>query len=152
MTFPEAVEACPPMRLHLRNGLGALESNRARVTIKDTRKISGSVNIETAQRRASAQNHTWDYGIGVRDLPDDLVVWLEVHSANSLHVQSVIDKLDSLLEFLQRHAPHFNEMPQFFVWLATRGVYIAPNSKERRLLNARGLLLRSQRLDLDSLA
>jgi len=54
-------------------------------------------------------------------------------------VQSVISKLDSLLAFLRRHAAELDAMPRRFVWLVTRNVYIAPGSRERRRINARGL-------------
>ena len=151
MRFREAVEACQALRAHYRTGLTALEGYSARVTIRDTRLIAGSVNIERAQREANGQSHTWDYGIGITARSDDLLVWLEIHSANSLHVQDVIDKLDSLLAFVQEHAPELSRMRSQFVWLATGSVYIPPGSRERRRLNARGVLLRSKQLHLQSL-
>jgi hypothetical protein len=108
------------------------------------------VNVEDAQRSISDQGSTWDYGIGITAPGDDVVIWVEVHSADSRHVQSVLDKLTSLLSFLRTHATALNALPKRFVWLATGAVYITPDSNERRRLNSCGLLLKSKRLDLGS--
>ena len=149
MTFAEALDSCPRLKEHYRAGLGALSSDRSRVTIRDTRRILGSVDVEAAQQEISGQAHTWDYGIGLRH-GGEVVIWLEVHSANNSHVQAILDKLDSLINFLREHAAEMSRFPRIYVWLATRGVGIAPASRERRRLNARGIILKSQRLDLES--
>ncbi len=151
MTFRQAVAACPQLRDHYRQGLGGLGGDRNRVTINNGRLIKGSVNVEMAQRQAGGEGHTWDYGVGVATAGDDLAIWIEVHSANSTHVQLVLDKLQSLITLLLNHAPELNALPKRFVWLATGAVYIAPDSRERRRLNSRGVILRSKQLDLQSL-
>jgi hypothetical protein len=150
VTFPGAIHACAQLRNHFDLGLGALGADRVRVAIRNTRLISGSVNIENAQKETAGHANAWDYGIGISATDDDKVVWLEVHSANSLHVQTVLDKLDSLLTLLKNYAPDLNLLPRRFVWLATGAVYIPPNSRERRRLELHKLLLRSKRVDLDS--
>jgi len=111
--------------------------------------ILGSLCVEAAQQEISSQEHTWDYGIGLRP-GDEVVIWLEVHSANNSHVQAILDKLDSLIKFLGEHAAEMSKFPRRYVWLATKGVGIAPASRERRRLNARGIILKSKRLDLES--
>ena len=63
MSFEEAVLACERLRPHFRKGLEALGKDRVRVTIQDTRKLSGSVNIEAAQHKEDGEARTWDYGI-----------------------------------------------------------------------------------------
>lgn len=150
MTFPDAVDASARLRTHFRAGLGALGGDRRRVTMKNPRLISGSVNVEAAQRMIAHQDATWDYGIGITAAEDDVVVWLEVHSANSRHVDAVLAKLESLTTLLRDDAPALNAMPKRFIWLATDKVYISPGSTERRRINNRGLLLRSKVLDLGS--
>jgi hypothetical protein len=150
VTFANAVGACLPLRDHYRAGLGALGGDRRRVTIEDTRRISGSVNVEQAQLQTSNEDHTWDYGVGIAAGTDDFAIWIEVHSADSLHVELVLYKLQSLIVLLRDHAPELNALPTRFVWLATGAVYISPNSNERRRLNSKGLLLRSKQLDLGS--
>jgi hypothetical protein len=148
MTFPEAVKVCKLLRDHLKVGLAALEGDRGRVTINDTSLISGSVNVEKAAQ--AAQEPAWDYGIGITAAKNDVVIWVEVHPANSRHVRPVLNKLDWLIAFLRNHASHLNAMPKRFIWLATKGVYLPPNSRERKMLSNRGLRLESKRLDLGS--
>ena len=149
MTFAQALESCPRLKPHAREGLRALGNNRSRVTTTHTRLIRGSIDVEAAQRAISGQ-YTWDYGIGFAAESGELAIWVEVHPANSLHVGIILDKLQSLLEFLTEHAPGMRRLPPRYVWLATKGVGIAPDSRERRRLNARGVILRSKQLDLES--
>ena len=150
MKFPHAVAASALLKDHFKVGLGALGTNSSRITTRDTRKITGSVNIEAAQREVSGQHAAWDYGIGFAPSKDDIVIWVEIHSADTRHVQVVLDKLDSLLSLLEAHAPTLGALPRRFVWLATGAVYISPNSPEKRRLESRGMLLRSKRLNLES--
>jgi hypothetical protein len=112
--------------------------------------ILGSLNVEAAQQAISRQEHTWDYGIGVSRAEHQIVIWLEVHSADPSHVAIMLDKLQSLLTFLHNHGKALQTLPARYIWLATKGVGISPASRERRRLNARGIILRSKRLDLHS--
>ena len=131
-------------------GLEALGGDKHRVKARQPRAILGSLNIEVAQLRIRAQRHAWDYGIGLSTNCGEAIVWLEVHSANSLHVQIILDKLDSLITFLRDHGGYLHRFPSRYVWLATGGVAIAPASRERRRLNARGIILKSKQLRLES--
>ena len=140
MSFQRALEASPVLRGVFAAGLGALGSNRSRIYANDPRVILGSMNVEAAQREIDAQGHTWDYGIGVSVDRHDAVVWVEVHSADASHIQMILDKLDSLLHFLAAYAPEFRCLKTRYVWLATRGVGIGADSRERRRLNARGIV------------
>ena len=150
MSFSRAVERLPKIRAVYSTGLGALGSNRTRVHASNPRLILGSLNIEAAQRRIDPRSNTWDYGVGVASDRRELIVWIEVHPANALHVQIIIDKLDSLRSFLCRHAEQLQAFEPRYVWLATRGVAIRPGSQERRRLDGRGIMLRAQRLQLES--
>jgi hypothetical protein len=150
MTFAQAVESYPRLQPHYHTGLGALGGNRTRVRMRDARRIIGSLDIEAAQHEVSAGSPAWDYGIGVRSNRSDVVIWLEVHPADSSHVEKMIEKFQSLAAFLKEYTPDFLRLSRRYVWLATRRVGIAPASRERRRLNALGIQLRSKRLDLDS--
>jgi len=79
------------------------------------------------------------------------MVWIEVHSANSEHVQIILDKFSSLMALLREHAPDLNRLPRVFVWLATGTVYLPPNSSVRRRISGSGIQLKSGRLALDAL-
>src|SRR5438105_1356045 len=115
MTFTHAVDSCPHLTRHFREGLGALGSNRSRVEIQDTRMIRGSLNVEAAQQAVSRQEH----------------------------VDVILNKLQSLKAFLHNYAMELEGLPARFVWLATAGVRIAPQSREKRRLNGKGVLLKS---------
>lgn len=150
MTFEEAVRKCGPLGKHWREGLQAVAAaDRKRLTAKG-RGVKGSVHVEAAQKEADPEAHTWDYGVGIDGAGREIAVWVEVHSANSRHVQIILKKHASVVEFLRTHGPDLHRMRGYFVWLATGTVHLTGDSRERRLLNSRGIVLRSQKLDLDS--
>ena len=109
MTFPTAVKASPRLREHFREGLSALGGDSKRVAMKDTRAISGSVNVEVAQKAADGQENAWDFGVGIKRTGGEEAIWIEVHSADTRHVQPMLDKLQSLRTFLRKIFPtsHF---------------------------------------------
>ena len=81
---------------------------------------------------------------------NEIIVWIEVHPAGALHIRIIFDKLDSLRRFLAEHARQLQGFEARYVWLATRSVAIRPGSRERRRLDGRGIILRSQLLQLES--
>lgn len=149
MSFRKAVELCG--RLEYCAGLEALGSERSRVESRNTRDITGSVNIEAAQHSISRNARTWDYGIGFRSVNHEVAVWVEVHSANSRHVGIILEKFASLEQFLCDHATALGAMPRRVIWLATDAVALPPNSAERRKLNQSGIQLHSRKVHLDRL-
>lgn len=153
MTYSKALAASPRLRVYSQTGLKALgSSDRARVSASNSRSIRGSIYVEGCQRQFSANQNTCDYGVGFKlTETGDGMVWVEVHSADSAHVQIILDKFGSLLAFLAEHAPDLSQLPRVFVWLATGTVYLPPNSAGRRRINASGIVLKSGRLALDGL-
>src|SRR5690242_13017461 len=119
MSFQHALDASPALASVYRAGLGALGGNRSRVHANNPRALLGSMNVEDAQREIDPQGPTWDYGIGVARDGEEVVVWVEVHSADALHIQMMISKLDALLQFLTAYAPEFRRLEARYVWLAT---------------------------------
>jgi hypothetical protein len=91
----------------------------------------------------------WDYAVGVHKSGSDRVVWIEVHSASSHHVDEVLSKLRWLLQWLANSATALNELPRRFCWIATGTVSINRGSPQARRLAAMGLRFPAKHVDVE---
>jgi hypothetical protein len=157
MTFEEAVGTAPaPVCDAYQPGKQALKGDHSnQVTCQDTRRFTGSVDLEAAlmQDSAKAQSHLWDYGLGFRQPSgQEVAIWIEVHTASTTEVSVVLRKHAWLRGWLRDEAPALNALTQRggrFVWLATEaGVHIQANSPQARRLRQAGLDLPRHRLEL----
>jgi hypothetical protein len=107
--------------------------------VNRTRRITGSVDLDTALRNAFPQAARWDYGIGYSS-EEEKVFWIEVHPASSLHVNEVISKLQWLKQWLLTQATNLDNLPRQFIWIASGNVSLQPGSPQRKRLALNGLL------------
>ena len=150
MTFRKAVEAAtPPVNRAYRRGKQALENrHRAQVTCTHSRRLTGSIFLDSAlaQEPGYAQKPRWDYGLGYTPENErECAVWVEVHSATTREVSTVLNKLQWLRDWLNSEAEQLRKMTFFtrddfrFVWIASSGVNIPKNSRQARQLSQSGI-------------
>ena len=150
MSFREAVEdASSPVNGAYREGIQALEHrHRRHVTCGDSRRLSGSIDLDKALARdpEHANASRWDYGIGYKpEKGPEQAVWIEVHSATTREVSAVLQKLRWLRDWLNNDAEYLLRMTNAtakdrrYVWIASAGVRIPKNSPQARQLNASGI-------------
>ncbi len=160
MTFEEAVRSAPdPVNQAYQPGKQALKGeHRDKVTCKQPRRFTGSIDLETAlmHEPATAPSNPWDYGIGFRERSgEEVAIWVEVHPAVTNEVSTVLKKHQGLRDWLRDEAPELNALSHrstaggTYVWLATTsGVHIQPGSPQARRLRLAGLDLPRHRLEL----
>jgi hypothetical protein len=110
------------------------------------------VNVDEALRQTHPTDSRWDYAVGLAvNRSTDFALWIEVHPANSLHVDTVIKKRRWLRSWLQAAGAELKKITpgRNYVWLATSPVALPQNSSQRKKLAEEGVQLRSQRLNLD---
>lgn len=142
MTFRQAVNATPSVQGQYRPGLQALSAGHAaRIQCHDTRRLTGSINVDSALQSAEPNAPRWDYGIGYRRGNYEVAVWVEVHPASSKHVTDVMNKLKWLKDWLRTQAPALAALTQGdYYWVSTGGtIAITPNSPQAKRLAAAGL-------------
>jgi hypothetical protein len=152
MSFEKAVQATPSVSTAYKNGLQALrEADRNRITCRDTRKITGSLNLDAALESTYPNAARWDYAIGlVHKKGRDRVCWVEVHPASSKHIHDILNKFEWLNGWLRSEAPRLNALPREFVWVASGAVSLPPGDKKRYLLAQRGIRFAGSHLTLDA--
>lgn len=120
--------------------------------ISNPRLLRGSVNVDRALQQTHPNDSRWDYSVGLEvNRSTELALWIEVHPANSLHVDTVIKKRRWLRGWLQTTGTELKKITpgRNYVWLATSAVALPQNSSQRKKLAEEGVQLHSQRLNLD---
>ena len=90
--FRKAVIACPD--LTLRDGLQAVSpANREKIRPKDTRSVTGSIDIDEDLREQFPTDNRWDYAVGYRGSDAvEKAFFIEVHSAETSEIRCVVRK------------------------------------------------------------
>lgn len=121
MAFKDTVEANQQIGSCYQQGKQALKGNhRNKVQPQNTRSLSGSVDIETCLGDPDEREARWDYMVGY----DEAAYFIEVHPADSKHVNEMVKKVEWLEHWLNQNqdikALRANENP--YRWISTNGV------------------------------
>ncbi len=152
MTFAAAVaQLQPPANGARQPGLQALGGHSRSIECADTRRITGSIDIDAVLRPLHPNASRWDYGVGWERGDREEAIWIEAHPAATSDVSKMIDKLMWLRTWLRDDAPALDRITrrdQPFYWLATKGVHIPKTSPQARRLAQSGLRFPSKTVQL----
>lgn len=143
MTFEDAVGQAEGLEEAWREGLGALRrADKERINAADTRRLAGSVDVDTAFEKKFPEAPRWDYGIGYRpaNLKEDVAYWVEIHPASAGDIKQVLAKLAWLKSWLSEHAVELNALRREFIWVSsgkTSFTLTAPQQKRFALFGLR---------------
>jgi hypothetical protein len=130
LTFNQAVLATADIRTGYQNGITALGAYSNRVLVGDTKQLQGSVDIDTCTTQKYPQANRWDYAFAYKNE----VFFIEVHSANSSEVKTVIKKLRWLKDWLLQQAPEIEKLKAKsqnpFFWVQSNNFQIPKNSPQ----------------------
>lgn len=102
-------------------GLSALKAgDRALVSVKTTRLVKGSADIDKALRGGQPNAPRWDYMVGHGPDNSVRITWIEVHPASGSKNASEIErKLEWLLEWLHHGGHTLEKYQRDVVWVAS---------------------------------
>ncbi|MFN4313280.1 MAG: hypothetical protein ACK4E0_03230 [Chitinophagaceae bacterium] len=131
--FKEAVENTQQVNTAYCVGLQALKKvDRAKIELRESGNCEGSLDIDTTVVQQYPQSNRWDYCLSYKGE----VFFVEVHSANTGEVSTVIRKLQWLIDWLNQQAPAINSLKATsrhpFYWVQSNGFHILPNSSQYR--------------------
>jgi hypothetical protein len=124
-TFSGAVHATPSVAGAFQPGKQALrKEHRSKVICRDSRRFTGSLDLEHALPPAGAGERRWDYGLGFKEgRGRESALWVEIHPASTSEVDTVLAKLRWLRGWLRSQAPRLNALSarpgsrKAFFWL-----------------------------------
>lgn len=129
------------LEAHFREGLQALGKDSLKVGCENTRKLAGSVDIDSATEASCPNENRWDYAVGyLRGGNGKRLYFIEVHPASTSEVQCMIEKHRWLVAWLRANAAGLDRIPEkFFLWVASGGVRIPRNAPQIRKLAQEGI-------------
>ncbi len=135
--FRKAVLDTPEVKDCYQQGLQALGQYSKKVELSDARKAEGSVEIDACIANIYPNENRWDFAIGY----DGVAYFMEVHSANTGEVSTVLRKLQWLKDWLNSKAPAINAIKATnktpYYWVQSGKFNILKTSKQyRQLINA----------------
>jgi hypothetical protein len=136
-SFKEAVESTDEVKRCFQAGKQALEEkDRNKIEFADNKKCGGSLFIDKclSDQKKYPNDNRWDYAIDY----NSEVFFIEVHTASSGEVSTVIDKLKWLKTWLRTAAPEIDKLKATsrhpFYWVQSGGFNIPRHSKQYRLV------------------
>lgn len=137
--FKKAVEATPDITNCYQPGLSALGKYSKKIKASQTSKIDGSVDIDTCTSKKYPQANRWDYAVGY----NSEAYFIEVHSAITSEVHTMVKKLEWLKHWLNTHAVELNKLKaqkKTFVWIQSDKFDIPKHTPQFRLAVSKGIV------------
>ena len=142
MSFRKAVELCPSLKHALETGLSALRSaDKEHVRVEDTRRLTGSVDLDSTLKSTLPNEPRWDYAIGYRHTTPkaEIVYWVEVHPASDGEIKVVLKKLAWLKQWLCETAPQLNALRKEFIWVSSGKTSLSLSAPQQKQFALQGL-------------
>jgi hypothetical protein len=138
-TFEKAIKMTPDVATGFQSGLMALGQYRSKISVHDTRLIGGSVDIDFCTTQKYPNDNRWDYAFAY----NKEVFFIEVHSANTAEVKTVLRKFQWLKDWLNQQAPEIDKLKaksqQPFYWIQSKNFKIPTNTPQYRSVISAGL-------------
>lgn len=142
MTFQQAVEATPHLSGAFQVGLRALRAqDKTHIVAEDTRKFSGSVDIDAALRRVEPDANRWDFAIAYEhsNRKAEVIYWVELHTASDSEIKVVIKKALWLRGWLKVDGSKLSGFECDIVWVSSGATSFQLTGPQRKQMAQAGL-------------
>jgi hypothetical protein len=149
MTFQMAVEMTRHLRHAWRPGLEALRArDRKYIEVEDSRRLTGSIDVDTACRRADPDGNRWDFGIAYehQNRTQEVFYWVETHTASDSQVGTVIRKAQWLQRWFRGDGRRLARFERDIVWISSGPTTFTLAATQRKQMSEAGLRTVGSRL------
>jgi len=121
MTFRQASDATPHLLDKFEDGLAALRKrDKNHVTSTDTRRITGSVDVDTAYKRVPGHEgaNRWDFAVGYQhtNRKAEVIYWIETHTGSDKEIERMRRKRAWLATWLKNEGKPLAKFEARYVW------------------------------------
>jgi len=151
MNFKTAVEKSDHLSNAFRQGLQALRKrDRRHIKAEDTRRITGSVDVDSAYATVDPQASRWDFGVAYQhtNRNDEVVYWVETHTASSSEIETVLQKAAWLQQWFQAKGKYLARFEKDMVWVSSGSTRLTLSDPKRKRMAELGLRCCGQKLHL----
>ena len=120
MTFKDAVEKTPHLEQSYKVGLQALRAeDKPHLSAENTRHLGGSVYVDKALENVDPHGNRWDFAIAYKhaNRTDEVIYWVELHTASDSQVSVVIKKAQWLLNWLKNAGALLAKFERDIIWV-----------------------------------
>lgn len=142
MTFKDAVEATPALAGQFRKGLQALRAQDGlHIEAENTRKLVGSVDVDSALQQAEPNANRWDFAIAYQhtNRNAEVIYWTELHTASDSEVKVVIRKAVWLRGWLKADGKKMAAFERDIVWISSGPTSFQLTGPQRKQMAQAGL-------------
>jgi len=142
VSLKEDVGRTPHLENAWQPGLQALRAeDKPHIGTDDTRRLTGSADIDTALMKIHPNANRWDFAIGYQhsDREDEVVYWTELHTASDGEVKVVIAKAQWLLGWLKADGMALAKYEREIVWVSSGATTFTLTSPQKKQMAAAGL-------------
>jgi hypothetical protein len=142
MTFKEAVEATPNLAGRFQKGLHALRAqDRPHIEAENTRKLVGSVDVDSALQLVQPNANRWDFAIAYQhtNRGNEVIYWTELHTASDSEVKVVIKKAVWLRGWLKDDGSKMAAFECDIVWISSGPTSFQLTGPQRKQMAQAGL-------------
>jgi hypothetical protein len=142
MTFKQAVKQSPHLANAYCAGLRALRAeDKPHISPHDTRKLTGSVDIDKANMREDPNGNRWDFGIAYQhsNRDDEVVYWVELHTASDSQVSKVIKKTQWLLTWFRGKGKLLASFEKEILWVSSGATMFSLTAPQKKQMAQVGL-------------
>ncbi len=147
MDLQQAIKRIPNLERCFCKGLRAMGADSVLVVAADTRKCTGSIDLDSCPDVEFPEPNRWDF---VLEYASQL--WfVEPHPVNSSEVYILIRKLNSLKGWLREQGSPVNQIPKStypYVVISTQTPGFSKSSRYYRMLTKIGLRIASKSLSI----
>ena len=142
MNFREAAEKTPHLENAYEVGLQALRAeDKPHIEPEDTRRLRGSVDVDTAYQKIDPHGNRWDFAIAYQhtNRTSEVVYWVELHTASDSEVKVVIKKALWLLSWFKNKGKTLVKLEKDIVWVSSGATTFTLSSPQKKQMAEAGL-------------
>lgn len=132
--FEKAIRATPDVANGYCPGLEAFGEYKLKIKVPDTSKIDGSLDIDETTKKLYPDSNRWDYAVCY----DGEVYYIEIHTASTGEVRTMLNKLNWLKQWLKTKAVEINKLTSKtkhpFYWIQSSKFDIPKHTSQYKML------------------
>lgn len=138
--FQIAVEKTEEIKNGFRVGKQAIKNaDRSKVDTADSKKLQGSLDIDSQVKALYPSEPRWDYALSYADK----IYYFEIHPAETSQIDKVVSKVKWLKNWLKTKAAEINKLPKAehpYIWVQSGRYAILPTAKDKMKLSVSGIV------------
>lgn len=149
MDFKSAVRRTKGLEEAWQPGLQALRAqDKAHIDPEDSRKLTGSVDIDSAYKQADPQGNRWDFAIGYQhtNRKQEVIYWVEPHTGSDSEIKVVIKKAQWLQAWFRNAGQELASFERDIIWVSSGATRLSPSAPQVKQMAQLGLRQAGQKL------